>query len=145
MSSPLHLAKRALSSLSNSEPQKVDAARSILNPREFTLWNSMQGRDKSHSLQVLSRFEVSCPDASREEKAAALLHDVGKIRSDLGWLLRIVATLVGARSRRMTDYLAHEQIGAEMLTPISDARTVELVGGVANDPVARILRDADDI
>ena len=145
MTSWVHLVKRALSSLSNKRPDDDGIARSIVNSEELTLWRSMQGRDQTHSLQVLSRFVILCPDATRVEKAAALLHDVGKTKSDLGWVLRIVATLVGSRGTRMAEYHAHERIGAQMLMPISDPRTIELVGGDVDDCVSRCLREADDI
>lgn len=120
-------------------------ARDVLNDDEFALWTSMQGRDQVHSLHVLSRFTVLHSGATRAENAAALLHDVGKTSADLGWFLRIVATLVGARGRRFTEYHDHERIGAELLGGISDTRTVELVHGVVDDEVAFALRDADNI
>jgi len=145
MSSPVHLVKRALSSFSNQLPRDVSPAREILNVDEFVLWSSMQGRDQVHSLQVLSRFVLSQPSATRAERAAALLHDIGKKASDLGWALRILATLVGKRGDRFSDYHNHERIGGEMLNEVSDVRTVALVSGRANDAVSRALRDADDI
>ncbi len=145
MTSLLHLAKRALSSFSNSAPRDVDSARAVLNSDEMKLWQSMQGRDQTHSLVVLSRFEFLCPSSSQSEKAAALLHDLGKTRSGLGWTMRIVATLVGARGMRFAEYHDHERIGAEMLRMISDSRTIELVGGEATDAIADALRNADDI
>ena len=105
----------------------------------------MQGRDKTHSLQVLSRFVQIQEGATRAEKAAALLHDVGKKTSNLGWAMRILATIVGNRGQRFSDYHNHEQIGGEMLSGISDERTVALVSGSANDEAAQALRDADEI
>lgn len=145
MTSPLHLAKRAVSSFSNRLPQDVSRASTVLNSDEMKLWQSMQGRDQSHSLVVLERFERCCPGATQTEKAAALLHDLGKTRSGLGWFMRILATLVGSRGVRFAEYHDHERIGAEMLQQISDQRTIELVGGTATDSVADALRDADDI
>ncbi len=145
MTPPLHLAKRAVSSFSNRLPHDVNRAIAVLNSDEMKLWQSMQGRDQSHSLIVLERFERRCPAATQAEKAAALLHDLGKIRSGLGWFMRILATLVGSRGVRFAEYHDHEQIGAEMLKQISEQRTIELVGGTAIDSVANALRDADDI
>ena len=145
MSSPVHLFKRALSSFSNRPPQDISQAREILNREELFLWSSMQGRDKTHSLQVLSRFVQIQEGATRAEKAAALLHDVGKKTSNLGWAMRILATIVGNRGQRFSDYHNHEQIGGEMLSGISDERTVALVSGSANDEAAQALRDADEI
>lgn len=145
MTSPLHLAKRAVSSFSNRVPHDVNPAITVLNSDELKLWQSMQGRDQSHSLIVLERFERLCPVATQAEKAAALLHDLGKTRSGLGWFMRICATLLGSRGLRFAEYHDHERIGAEMLLQISDARTIELVGGTATDEVSDALRDADDI
>ena len=145
MTSLLHLSKRALSSFSNRAPHEVDRAIAVLNSDEMKLWLSMQGRDQAHSLVVLSRFEKFCPAATQSEKAAALLHDLGKTRSGLGWFMRIAATLVGSRGLRFAEYHDHERIGAEMLRAISDPRTIELVGGKAVDAVATALREADDI
>ena len=145
MTSPVHLVKRALSSFSNRLPHDVNRAIAVLDSDEMQLWQSMQGRDQSHSLIVLERFERFCPDATQAEKAAALLHDLGKTRSGLGWFTRILATLVGSRGVRFAEYHDHERIGAEMLLQISHARTIELVSGTATDAVADALRDADDI
>lgn len=142
-----HLARRALGSWSNAEPDSADSARAeeILSSEEWALWNTMAGRDKRHSLHVLARFGERCPDATRDERAAALLHDVGKTSSRLGWTMRIVATLVGPRGRRFAEYHSHEWIGARMLEGVSSRRTIELVSGWCSDPVADALRAADDL
>lgn len=145
MTSLLHLVRRALTSFSNRTPAEVGKADFVLNSDEMKLWRSMPGRDQTHSLVVLSRFEELCPEATRSERAAALLHDLGKTRSGLGWLMRIVATIVGSRGARFTEYHDHERIGAEMLMNISDPRTIDLVGGSTNDPIAGLLRAADEI
>ena len=73
------------------------------------------------------------------------MHDVGKNVSGLGFIARVVATLVGPRGHRFAEYHNHETLGAELLSAISDPRTVELVRGAANDEVSRLLRAADDI
>lgn len=142
-----HLLRRAVTSLSNSDPCDEDVAvvADVLLPGEASFWTRLQGRDKRHSLEVLARFDGLCPSATRSERAAALLHDVGKIESDLGWMGRIVATLVGARTVRMRLYLEHECLGARLLTGISDPRTVMLVSGRGDDDVSRALRRADDV
>jgi hypothetical protein len=145
MSSPLHLVKRAVTSMSNKSPNNFDLARDILNADELSLWLSMPGRDQVHSLSVLSRFVTVRSTATKAEKAAALLHDVGKKSSNLGWVLRVVATLVGEHGKRFRDYHNHEHIGGEMLSGISDPRTIALVSGKANDEVAHALREADEI
>ena len=85
------------------------------------------------------------PGAVTAERAAALLHDVGKNISGLGFFLRVIATVVGPRGKRFTEYHNHESLGAELMRSVSDARTVALIGGTANDDVSRLLQAADDI
>jgi hypothetical protein len=105
----------------------------------------MQHRDQRHSIVVLRRFDELVPAADRAERAAALLHDVGKNISGLGFLSRVMATIVGARGQRFADYHNHEKLGAGLMRSVSDPRTVALIGGTANDDVALLLQAADDI
>jgi predicted methyltransferase len=85
------------------------------------------------------------PPAKRTEQAAALLHDVGKTVSGLGWFMRIIATIVGSRGLTFSLYHDHENIGAQMLQGISEQRTIDLVGGAVDDVVMVALRNADNI
>lgn len=142
-----HLSKRALSSLSQTPVSSLDVAMvlEILNDSEFQVWTEMQHRDQRHSIVVLRRFDSLLPTAVRAERAAALLHDVGKNISDLGFLSRVVATIVGPRGQRFADYHNHEKLGADLIQSISDPRTVALIGGTADDAVAMLLQVADDI
>jgi hypothetical protein len=142
-----HLVRRAVSSLRTQEPspEGTAAARAVLGGAEFAMWSSMQARDRRHSLQVLARFDALRPGSPRPERAAALLHDVGKAASPLGWAGRVAATLLGGRTAAMRLYLDHERIGAAMLRPVSDPRTVELVEGLSRDEAADALRRADDV
>jgi hypothetical protein len=142
-----HLAKRALTSfwndpLSGADVQRVE--RLLLLP-EFELWWTMQPRDQRHSLQVYERFMRFYPPAKRTEQAAALLHDIGKTVSDLGWFMRIIATCVGSRGARFALYHDHENLGAQMLQGVSEQRTIDLVAGTADDVVMVALRNADNI
>ena len=143
----VHLIKRAVGSFSQSPPSRVGIAKAldVLNQAEFTVWTEMQYRDQRHSIAVLDRFDELAPTARTCERAAALLHDVGKNISGLGFVWRVAATLVGPRSRRFAEYHNHEELGAELLMGISDPRTVELVRGSAKDEVSLQLRAADDI
>lgn len=143
----LHLVRRAVTSLRNHEPapEGTAVARAVLSGAEFAMWSSMQARDRRHSLQVLGRFDAIRPGSSRPERAAVLLHDVGKAASPLGWAGRVAATLIGGRTAAMRLYLDHERIGAAMLRPVSDPRTVEIVGGLCRDEATDALRRADDV
>jgi hypothetical protein len=142
-----HLVKRALSSLSNRPPSPHDVAivSEVLNTAEFAVWSEMQYRDQRHSIVVLNRFDALVPGAVTAERAAALLHDVGKNVSGIGFLFRIVATVVGPRGQRFSEYHNHERLGADLTRSISDPRTVALIGGTTNDDVLRLLQAADDI
>lgn len=143
----LHLVRRAIGSIRNNPIDATESrvAESVLLSAEFELWGRMQHRDQRHSLVVLRRFADAYPQASRDEKAAALLHDVGKAFSDLGWCARIAATLVGPRTSRFAAYLDHEAIGNEALTGVSTSRTLEVLVGDVDDACVAALRRADDI
>ncbi len=143
----IHLVKRAVSSLSQTPPTSQDIAvvAQVLNVAEFAVWSDMQFRDQRHSIVVLRRFDVLVPGAVTAERAAALLHDVGKTISGLGFFLRVIATVVGPRGQRFIAYHDHERLGAELLDPISDPRTVALVGGLVDDEISVLLKAADDI
>ena len=142
-----HLSKRALSSLSQTPVSSLDVAmvREILNDSEFQVWTEMQHRDQRHSIVVLRRFDVMAITAVTAERAAALLHDVGKNISNLGFFSRVIATVVGPRGQRFIAYHDHERLGAELLDSISDPRTVALIGGLVDDEISLLLKEADDI
>ena len=142
-----HLAKRAVTSLSNDPLSGADVARveRLLLLEEFEIWWTMQPRDQRHSLQVHERFMRFYPPAKRTEQAAALLHDVGKTVSGLGWFLRIVATVVGSRGAAFALYHDHENLAVQMLQGISEQRTLDLIGGTVDDVVMLALRQADEI
>jgi hypothetical protein len=147
MESVVHLAKRAWKSKDNRpiSGHHVERAERLLRYEEFELWWAMAPRDQAHSIEVLDRFLEIIPYAKREEQAAALLHDVGKNASRLNWPLRVVATVVGPRGSRFAKYHMHERIGLEMLSGISDQRTIEILNGTAEEKFASALRAADNI
>ena len=142
-----HLARRAITSFRNYPPlpEEVTAVRGILLPAEFALWSRMQNRDQRHSLDVLRRFDSLYNSATRDERAAALLHDVGKCESQLGWLGRIIATTLGPCTDSFRTYLDHEQIGLALISNVSRTRTSEVLKGDVVDDCVRALRDADNI
>lgn len=144
---PGHLCRRAIGSLRDHPVTgaELTVAESVLLPGEFSMWRRMQNRDQRHSLQVLGRFMKVYPQATREEQAAALLHDVGKAFSRLGWWGRIVATLVGPRTVAFGVYLDHERLGIEALEGVSAHRTLEVLRGDNSDDACVVaLRAADD-
>jgi len=142
-----HLARRAFTSFRNHPllPEEVAVVEDILLPAEFALWGQMQNRDQRHSLEVLRRFDALYTPATRDERAAALLHDVGKCESPLGWVGRIVATMLGDRTDSFRTYLNHEQIGLALIANVSSARTSEVLRGDVMDDCVRALRDADNL
>jgi hypothetical protein len=142
-----HLLKRAVTSFSNDPLSGADVERveRLLLLPEFELWWTMQPRDQRHSLQVYERFMRFYPPAKRTEQAAALLHDIGKTVSNLGWFMRIIATLIGPRGIRFAMYYDHENLGAQMLQGISEQRTLDLIGGMVDDVVMVALLNADNI
>ena len=108
------------------------------------MWHRFGPADQRHTIEVARRFEALRPEATRAEMAGALLHDIGKLDSGLGTTMRVVATLVGPRTRRFRLYHDHERIGADWLAEAgSDAVTVALVRG--EGPAADDLRAADDL
>jgi len=101
--------------------------------------------DQRHSIAVWRRFFNLRPGATQPELRAALLHDIGKIQSNLGVLGRVVATLLGRRGERFTAYHDHEKIGSEMLQNIdSDSVTIRLVAGSDQSDIAGALSDLRD-
>jgi hypothetical protein len=126
----VHLAKRFFSSLSQREPSAADTAwtTSALLPGEQALWACMSVADRRHAVGVAREVErLLGPKASQPVLAAALLHDVGKVDSNLGTVARALATVVNRRTgpSRFARYRRHDEIGAAMLAAAgSDALTV---------------------
>ena len=149
----VHLAKRLVGMMSRRQIADDDLrwVSSVLLDGESELWHALPVADQRHSLLVAERFNEALnradSEVSRDDIAAALLHDIGKTASDLGIIERVVATLVGPRTRRFHLYHAHEQIGAEMLAAAgSSVRTISLIDGTSLDRwVVEALRRADDI
>ena len=141
-----HLARRWARAVSRREPSDDDVAvvRAVLLPAEMDLWSRLRVEDRRHSIEVLYRFDERAVGAPRAARAAALLHDIGKLESDLGVLARVLATVVGPRGHRFARYHDHERLGVDLLVSTgSDAETVELVAGRGDHAPA--LADADDI
>ncbi len=140
-----HLVKRFVGSLSSAAPAPADErwAQDQLVPGEVALWRRMSNVDRCHAIKVAQRFIDVRATATRDEIAAALLHDIGKLESNLGTLARVAATVVGPRTERFRRYHDHERIGAEMLRCAGSASaTVDLVQ--RRGPASEALARADD-
>jgi hypothetical protein len=153
MTSAIHLAKRFFGALGRAPigESQIELVQTTLLDSEFALWSAMMSIDKKHSIKVMSRFMQIYPQATATQVRASLLHDVGKLESNLGVFERVLATIVGERGSRFAKYHAHEKIGAQMLRQAgSDEETWQLVAGeVSNSPqlqtVLAALQQADAI
>lgn len=143
-----HLVKRFNSSWSRKDvtEDELGMVRSLLTASEFNLWNQFSIADRRHSVEVAQRFAVLLPGASREQRAGVLLHDIGKIQSNLSTLMRVGATLVGPRTKRFRLYHQHEEIGITMLRHAgSHADVIAVLNQTCNAEVAAAFRSADNI
>jgi response regulator RpfG family c-di-GMP phosphodiesterase len=143
-----HLMKRFLSSWSRKDvsEDELNMVRSTLSASEFNLWNQFGIADRRHSVEVVQRFAVLLPEASRELRAGVLLHDIGKIQSNLSTLMRVSATVVGPRTKRFATYHQHEEIGITMLRHAgSHADVIAVLNQTCNSEVAAAFRSADNI
>ncbi|MSO32530.1 MAG: hypothetical protein EXQ64_06935 [Ilumatobacteraceae bacterium] len=147
-SSTRHLAKRFLTSLSRRalSVEQLAWVRKHLLEDEFSLWTRMALSDQRHSLVVAQRFVTLKPDAQRDHVAAALLHDVGKIESHVGIMMRVVATLIGPRTKRLRAYHDHEMIGIALCVEAhSTTETLHVLRSDSTDEIAHLIRRADNI
>jgi hypothetical protein len=110
-----HLVRRFFGSLWPAGPRRRDEAwvRTILERGELSVWERMSNADRRHSVGVARRMGEVSPDV----RAAALLHDAGKVEADLGTFGRVAATLIGPgrATGRMATYLRHDILGAALL------------------------------
>jgi hypothetical protein len=135
-------------SLSRGDVSETELAmvRETLSAFEFKLWCQFNNADRRHSVLVAARFVALLPDASRSDIAGVLLHDIGKTRSNLSTLQRVVATIVGPRTRRFVLYHQHEQIGVELLQQAgSNSGVIAILNQTCNADVAAAFRAADNI
>jgi hypothetical protein len=153
-----HLAKRFFGSLSRREPDSGDSswAEGSLLPGEVELWHRMVPADRRHAIGVARETaRLLGPAATRPVLAAALLHDMGKIDSDLGPVRRALATVVNVRTgaSRFARYRRHDEIGARLLSEAgADPLTVAWAREHHLDPsrwtlprpIADALKLADD-
>lgn len=144
----VHLVKRFVSSWSRKDvtDDELTMVRSTLTASEFNLWIQFSNADRRHSVEVAQRFAVMLPDASREHLAGVLLHDIGKIQSNLSTLMRVCATVVGPRTKRFALYHQHEEIGITMLRHAGSlADVIAVLNQSCDAEVAAAFRLADNI
>ena len=142
-----HLARRTWLSIVDRRCSEADfvMVRRILDSNELSVWELMQPVDQRHSVRVLERFEELLPSATRAERAAVLLHDVGKSVSRLGTFARIGATLGVLRSHRALQYRNHERLGLELATTSGvNGEVLELMRGHARTVFMSAFARADD-
>jgi hypothetical protein len=147
-----HLIRRFVTSLSRRMPPAIDVAwvNEKLLENEFELWCRMKPHDQRHSVEVARRFSELHPTFSRDEVAAALLHDIGKVESELGIMGRVVATIAGPKGEKFRRYHDHELIGLNLCREAgSSDETLRLLDwsneSSRNDPIVHLLRQADQI
>jgi response regulator RpfG family c-di-GMP phosphodiesterase len=133
-------------------PPAIDVAwvNATLRENEHDLWKRMKSYDQRHSIEVARRFTQMHPAFTRDQVAAALLHDIGKVESDLGVPGRVIATVVGPVGTRFRLYHDHESIGLNLCREAgSSDETLRLLDRSnemsRNDPVVHLLRQADQI
>jgi predicted HD phosphohydrolase len=118
-----------------------------LAKRFVTSWSRKDvTEDELNSVRLAQRFASLLPGASREHVAGVLLHDIGKIQSNLSTLMRVIATLVGPRTKRLSLYHQHEEIGITMLRHAgSDSEVIAVLNQTCRPEVAAAFRSADNI
>ncbi len=94
----------------------------ILDDNATQLFWRMRLEDRSHSLEVMNRME----ELTKENRflTLALLHDIGKVESDIGWLGRIFADLGINNSFSAERYKNHEQYGYTILKKYIDSKAI---------------------
>lgn len=144
----MHLVRRFVRSIGGRQvtEQQLLWVSEVLNQSELALWKQMSNPDQRHSVYVGERFVALLPNATQQEIAGVLLHDIGKIESQLSTFERVIATVVGPRSARFRSYYDHERIGVELLTRAgSSAQTIDVLSSRASSEVNQAFRDADHI
>tara|TARA_B100000686_G_C16448492_1_gene790769 strand:+ start:169 stop:612 length:444 start_codon:yes stop_codon:yes gene_type:complete len=81
----------------------------VLDDDVTLLFWRMRLEDRSHSLEVMKRME----SITNENRflTLALIHDIGKLQSDIGWLGRIFADLGLNKTFTAERYKNHESYG----------------------------------
>ncbi|MEM7341827.1 MAG: hypothetical protein AAF467_24485 [Actinomycetota bacterium] len=167
-----HLARRFFGALNPRPPRPADEqwACDRLNDGEQALWRQMSNPDRRHAIEVARAVEAELGTATDPAVGtAALMHDVGKVRSDLGTFARVGATVfwevVDHRRadgwlehanpvlRRLAEYHRHPRIGGDLLAaagsnPLTVAWATEHHQPVERwtvpKDIGRVLKACDD-
>ena len=89
----------------------------ILDENMLILFWRLKKEDRAHSLEVFNRMKKITDDKSMHE--LAIIHDIGKVASDIGWLGRIFADLGYNKSNNAKRYKNHEELGIGLLNNIA--------------------------
>mgnify|MGYP001028419735 CR=1 FL=1 len=85
----------------------------ILDEGFLSLFWQLKKEDRAHSLEVMKRVKKISKE--KEMYKLALVHDIGKVCSDIGWFGRIFADIGFNRSITAKKYKDHETMGKFLL------------------------------
>ncbi len=166
-----HLVRRFFGAIRPGPPAAADAAWALqhLTADERALWHRMSRPDQRHAVQVARDVEaVLGPDTTTPVIVAALMHDVGKVVSELRTPSRVAATLVWAVvpdqqadawlagppvRRALALYRRHPEIGEELLRAAGAPEIAATWAADHHKPADRwrvdrrlgqVLKDCDD-
>ena len=170
------LAKRLIGILHPAPPEAAEQewVRSLLTREEFDLWSKLSPHDQIHSVRVaqgVRRRLAATPYAGDSLwLSVAIMHDIGKLESNLAMYERMFATVAGrtvklstatrwassARglTRRVGRFLIHGALGSEMIRSAGGREEIALwsavhqADGLAAEqkiplPVIKALVEAD--
>ncbi|MGI9584087.1 MAG: hypothetical protein ACR2N7_00680 [Acidimicrobiia bacterium] len=149
-----HLVRRFFGHLFASplNPSEQEQVAEVLHPELLVLFYAQATQDQRHALDVTGRL-----GSAHHLSEAALLHDVGKSRSNLGVIQRSLVTVWTFSGLPLwgswLDYVEHGRIGAVALSEAGANRTTVLFARHHPGPVPEgvpetdwhILANADDI
>ena len=91
----------------------MDISNTLQDDNLEKLFWKMSKADREHSLEVFERTILHSNDKLLLK--LSLLHDIGKSINDYSWIFRIFTELGVIKSKKSKEYLAHEEIGKEIL------------------------------
>ena len=85
----------------------------VLDENLLLIFWQLKKEDRAHSLEVMNRMKML--STIKNMHKLALIHDIGKVHSDIGWLGRIFADMGFNKSINAKKYKDHEKIGQVLL------------------------------